>query len=401
MQTFQDHGYITGILGKVGHSTPDLNYNWDFEHDYGELGSGRSPKKYSAYATEFFEKCKKEHKSFYFMVNSHDPHRVFHNPNGKIPSGAENPSKIFTIDEVEVPKYLPKTDQVKLELSYYYNSVRRFDDTFGAIIKALKKSGLYQNTLIIVLSDNGSAFPFAKANTYVSSTKTPFYVHYPGHMIEGLKDTEHMISEVDIFPTFLDAAGIKIDQKLDGRSILSLLKGEKQENRNFIIGEIDYKIGGKATPIRSYGDKKYRYIFNPWSSTGNEYRNNNEGLINKDIEKNHPEYIRFVDFFRHRALEEFYDVQKDPDATNNLINNPKYKSKIEQYRTTLIQWMKKKNDPVLVMLENVGQPEKMQEYLDAYFPKKKSLMPKEQLEEIKKKAEAKQAKKKNKNKKSR
>lgn len=384
MQTFQDHGYLTGVLGKVKHSTPDLDFTWDFEHDYGELGSGRSPKKYSAYATEFFIKCKKEQKPFYFMVNSHDPHRVFHNPNGKTPNGAETPSKLFTTDEVEVPKYLAETDQVKLELSHYYNSVRRFDDTFGAVIQALKKAGLYQNTLIIVLSDNGSAFPFAKANTYISSTKTPFYVHYPGHMKVGLKDTEHMISEVDIFPTFLEAAGIKIDQKLDGRSILSLLKGGKQEGRDFVIGEIDYKIGGKATPIRSYGDKKYRYIFNPWSPTGDAYRNNNEGQINKDIEKNHPEYIRFVEFFRHRVLEEFYDVQKDPDGVDNLINDPKYKDEIEQHRNALKQWMKEKNDPVLVMLQNVDKPEKMQEYLDTYFPDKNSLMPEKQLEGIRK-----------------
>lgn len=392
MQTFQDHGYITGILGKVNHSTPDLNFTWDFEYDYGELGSGRSPEKYSTYATKFFAKSKKENKPFYFMVNSHDPHRAFHNPDGKIPRGAESPSKTFSMDEVEVPKYLPETQQVKLELSHYYNSVRRFDDTFGAVIRALKKAGLYENTIIILLSDNGSAFPYAKANAYVSSTKTPFYVHYPGHMKPGIIDTEHMISEVDIFPTFLDAAGIKIDQELDGKSILSLLRGEKQEGRDFVIGEIDYLIGGKATPIRSYGDKKFRYIFNPWSPTGEAYRNNNEGQINKDIEKNHPEYMRYVEFFRHRVLEEFYDVQNDVDAINNLIEDPKYKNEIQQYRAALIQWMKDKNDPVLAMLENVDKPEKMQEYLENYFPTKKSLMPEEQLEMIKKKQEEKKSK---------
>ncbi len=395
MQVFQDNGYLTGVLGKVKHSTPDLNFKWDFVQDYGDLGAGRSPKKYSENTKIFIEQCKKEGKPFYLMINSHDPHRAFHNPDGgkRKLKGAEEPSKLFSPDEVEVPAYMPPTDQVKLELSHYYNSVRRFDDTFGAVIKAIKEAGVYENSIIIFLSDNGSPFPFAKANAYVSSTKTPFYVHYPEHMIKGLVDTEHMISEVDIFPTFLDAAGISIDQELDGTSILSLLKGEKQDNRDFTIGEIDYKIGGKVTPIRSYGTKKYRYIFNPWSATGYEYRNSNEGEINKDIEKNHPEYIQFVEFFRHRVIEEFYDVQKDPDAVNNLINDPACKGEIENYRNKLKQWMKEKNDPTLIMLENVNHPEKMQGFIDNDYPSKRSLMPQQQLDDIKKKSEEKKKKK--------
>ncbi len=394
MQTFKDHGYYTGILGKVSHSTPNMKFEWDYVHDYRELGAGRSPKKYAAFADEFFEKSKKNNKPFFFMINSHDPHRPFHDPNGRKLKGAEEPSKLFTVDQVEVPGYMPQTDQVKLELSFYYNSVRRFDDTFGAVINSLKKSGLYDNTLIVFLSDNGSAFPFAKANAYVASTKTPFYVHYPGHMKKGLEDTKHMICEVDIFPTFLDAAGITIDEKLDGRSILPLLKGEDQKGRDFVIGEIDYKIGGKATPIRSYGDKKFRYIFNPWAPTGYAYRNANEGEINKDIVKNHPEYMHFVEFFRHRVLEEFYDVKNDPDATNNLINDPKYKKEIDKYRNNLKQWMKEKNDPTLILLENVDKPEEMQKLMDNNFPKKQSLMPQEQIDEKNKKKREKKKKKK-------
>ncbi|PXX21485.1 sulfatase [Arenibacter sp. ARW7G5Y1] len=389
MQVFQDNGYLTGILGKVDHSTPDPNFNWDFSKDFEDLGSGRSPQKYAEYTIEFLNRCKLEERPFYLMINSHDPHRIFHNPDGKKLEGAEEPSRLFSVDDVEIPGYLPKTDRVKLELSHYYNSVRRFDDTFGAVIEAFKNSGLYENTLIVVLSDNGSAFPFAKANCYVASTKTPFYVHYPRHMRKGLVDTEHMISEVDIFPTFLDATGIKIKNKLDGRSILPLLEGGKQRDRDFVIGEIDYKISGKATPIRSYGTKRFRYIFNPWAPTGYRYYNNNEGQINKDIEANHPEYIEYVNFFRHRVLEEFYDVQADPDGSNNLIGDPSFQKEIKKYRKALKKWMKSKNDPVFRMLKNIDKPEKMGEYIQSNFPSKMSLMTKEdQSKEIERRRRA-------------
>jgi N-sulfoglucosamine sulfohydrolase len=383
MEVFRENGYLTGCLGKLRHSTPPMDYIWDFAFDMPDLGSGRSPKKYAEKTKAFLERSKAEGKPFYLMINSHDPHRPYHDPNGKKLPGQEDPSKLFSVDEVEVPKYMPPTDQVKLELSFYYNSVRRFDDTFGAVMKVIKDSGFYENSIIVVLSDNGSAFPFAKANTYVASSKTLFYVHYPGHMKPGLVDEDHLISEVDIFPTFLEASGVKIDQKLDGMSFLPLLQGKAQKRNDFVITQIDYKAGGNATPMRSYGDKEFRYIFNPWSPTGDAYKNNNEGKINKDIEQNHPEYLRYVEFFRHRTLEEFYDVQNDPDATRNLIDDPKYKDEIEKYRKGLKKWMKSKNDPVLVLFEQRNSPEKLKALLadKEIYPTKLSLMPPKQYKE--------------------
>ena len=67
METLREAGYRTGILGKVGHSTPKADYKWDFAFDQGMLGHGRSAKKYHDYSAEFFAQCKKEGKPFYFM----------------------------------------------------------------------------------------------------------------------------------------------------------------------------------------------------------------------------------------------------------------------------------------------------------------------------------------------
>ena len=80
MQTLRDAGYLTGILGKVGHSTPHTKYKWDFVHDQNELGRGRDPELYYKYCQEFLARCSREEKPFYFMVNSHDPHRPYHIP---------------------------------------------------------------------------------------------------------------------------------------------------------------------------------------------------------------------------------------------------------------------------------------------------------------------------------
>ena len=60
MQTFCDAGYLTGVLGKVKHSTPHANYQWDFTHDQRELGAGRSPQRYYDYCCEFLQRCRQE-----------------------------------------------------------------------------------------------------------------------------------------------------------------------------------------------------------------------------------------------------------------------------------------------------------------------------------------------------
>jgi N-sulfoglucosamine sulfohydrolase len=76
------------------------------------------------------------------MVNSHDPHRPYYIP-GQIDKknrGAEIPSRIYKPEEVVVPGFLPDIPGVRREVSYYFNSVRRMDDTFGKVMQATASS---------------------------------------------------------------------------------------------------------------------------------------------------------------------------------------------------------------------------------------------------------------------
>ncbi|EDM27026.1 sulfatase [Lentisphaera araneosa HTCC2155] len=395
-QTLSNQGYLTGILGKVPHSTPDLAYQWDYTRVINELGMGRSPQRYYQYCKEFFKRSKTENKPFYFMVNSHDPHRPYHNPKKPI-KAAEEPSKLFGTDEVIVPKYLPDTPQVRMELSHYYNSVRRLDDTFAKVMQALNESGFAKNTLVLFLSDNGSAFPFAKANTYLASSKTPWLVQWPAGKIKtSYVNKTDFISAIDFFPTVLDALGLDIPKSVDGRSILPLLKGEKQANRSHVYTQVDYlNGGGPATPMRAIQDREFGYIFNPWSRSGANYKNANEGLITKKMkESGDKAQLERLRMHRERVIEEFYDLKADPHCINNLINNPEYKEKINEYRAKLVSWMTEHSDPVLAMYQVKEQPKKMISMLKSEFPSRAELMPEQQRIE-----QEKQRQQRNKNKK--
>ncbi|MEM9346785.1 MAG: sulfatase [Planctomycetota bacterium] len=375
MQTLRDHGYATGVLGKVKHSTPDENYQWDYAQDYRELGAGRDPEKYHTYSVEFFNQCKKADKPFYFMVNSHDPHRPFHDPE-RPKAAAAKPSKLFKPSDIRVPSYLPDLPGVRREISHYYNSVRRLDDTFGRVMDALDESGLAQNTLVMFVSDNGSAFPFAKANAYVPSTLTPCYMRWPGKIEPGSVDKKHFVSSIDFLPTFLEAAGVPVPKGVDGRSMVPLMRGESMEGRDVVFTQIDYKIGGPASPMRAIENERYRYIFNPWAGEDYRYRNNNEGETMRAMEAAADTNIAIAErvrVYRHRDLEEFFDLTSDPDCIHNLVHSPEAKTQVDAMRLQLEEWMKKTGDPLLPAFAARNSSLQMKEALEKHYPKKTDL----------------------------
>ena len=302
------------------------------------------------------------------MVNSHDPHRPFHNPKTANKNWS-TPSRLYTPDEVTVPTYLTDLPEVREELSHYYNSVRRLDDTIGSILEALEKSGFADNTLVIFLTYNGSAFPFAKANTYLASTRTPLIVRWPGVTKAGSVDKDHFVANVDFFATFMEATGLPQPAGLDGRSLVPLLNGGKQDGRDFVFTQIDYTIGGPAKPMRCIQDKKFGYIFNASSDGKFAYKNNNEGATFKAMQakgKTDPEIQARVDMFRNRVPQEFYDLQTDPGCTRNLIDSPEHADLIAQYQTRLRKWMVETNDHNLKAFDVRDDPAKLAQEIINY-----------------------------------
>ena len=347
-----ENGYRTGILGKVPHSSPYEGYEWDYAHDYAELGRGRNPELYAGYTREFIEKCQKEGKPFYFMINSHDPHRPYHDPEDPkaLAGNAKAPSKIFSPDEIEVPGFLLDNKLTRLELSHYYNSTRRLDDTFGAVMEVFEDTGIMDNTMIVFLSDNGIAMPFAKANAYYASNRVPFMVRWPGNYKNGVINESDFVMEVDLLPTFLDIAGIDIPSGIDGRSFKAVLEGKKGQHSTYTFNQIDRKIGGPACPMRSIITEDFAYIYNAWPDGKRFYRNNNEGLTMKSMEEA-AETDKFaaerVNVYRYRTKEEFYNMKTDKASVHNLINEKSLQDKIQKYRDLLEKEMIAHSDTLL------------------------------------------------------
>ena len=367
-------GYRAGILGKVAHSTPYSGVKWDFAFDQKDLGNGRSPTLYYGRSKAFLEQCKAENKPFYFMVNSHDPHRPYCYPD-RLTKGAEMPSRVYTPEEVEVPGFVPDLPKVRTELAAYQNSTRRLDDTFGNVLQALDETGMADSTLVVFMTDNGIAIPFAKCNAYFHSTRTPFIFRLPGTIKPGHVDDSHFVSAVDLMPTFLDLLGVEGPAQQDGGCILPLLKGGSQPSRDHVYTQIDTKAGGDAVPMRAIQNKKYGYIYNPFSDGEHWYRNNNEGMTMAGMNlaaKADAAIADRVKLFRYRVPEELFDLENDPNCLHNLIDNPEYAVVLKDLRGRLVSAMKASKDPMLEAFHNRDNREKVDAVLVATYGPKKS-----------------------------
>ncbi|WP_172435961.1 sulfatase family protein [Sediminicola luteus] len=384
IEILKEAGYITGVFGKENHSSPEPHTPWDVVKTRVEhLGYGRDPSKYYSEVSDFIQRSKQSDKPFYLMANAIDPHRPFSGSDQekKAWPGIEihPPSRTFLPSEIEVPAFLPDIPKVRQEIAEYYSSVRRADDVVGAILKALEESGEADNTLVMFLSDHGMALPFAKTNCYLNSTKTPWMVRWPGVISPNMVDREHFISGIDFMPTLLDILNIDGPTEMDGKSFKKLLLGKKQSGREYVFTQFHETSARKRYPMRAVQNGKYLYIFSPWADGKKVFKNESQhGRSFKAMQeaaKTDPYINARVDLFVHRVTEEFYDLEKDPNALNNLIDRPEYKKEVHRFSKKLEKWMKKYNDPALAAFEHRDSPE----YLAAYMLKDKEIADKNRL----------------------
>jgi len=382
--TLQEHlhesGYLNGILGKVGHLAPREKFKWDMARDFAEVGYGRNPTLYYDFAKGFMEKAANEDKPFFLMANSHDPHRPFHasRQEGNRFKDVPAPSRVYRAGEIEVPGFLPDIPDVRKEIAQYYSSVRRCDDTVGAVMRALRESGQAENTLTMFLSDNGMALPFSKTNCYLHSTRTPWIATWPGMIKPGTVDKRHFISGIDFMPTALAAAGLPAPKGMDGVSFLPVLIGQRQSGRDKVFTQFHQTSGRRRFPMRTVQNHRFGYIFNPWADGKRIFRNESQsGLTFKAMQaaaQNDPKIAARVKLFQYRVVQEFYDFENDPDALHNLADDPRYKKEIEKMRGELLKWMKQTGDPALEALKGYDSPEALKKFMaeqDARAAKRK------------------------------
>ena len=192
------------------------------------------------------------------------------------------------------------------------------------------------------ISDNGSSFPFSKANTYLNSTKTPWIIRWPGKTAPGSVDTTHFISGIDYMPTVLEVAGLQQVQNMDGASFLTLLQGGEQAWRTSVFTEFNTPFSGTDLHMRAIQNEHFGYIYNHFFGHETVDVEGNDGPswdAMVEAGKTDAAIQARVDLFRTRVPEELYDYENDPDALVNLIDDPRYESVLAGLRQQLANEM--------------------------------------------------------------
>jgi N-sulfoglucosamine sulfohydrolase len=368
-------GYRTGTVGKY-HVAPRAVFDFETfittddlgEHvDYGQANFGRNTVM-MADAVKSFINSPDERPFFLYFCTS-DPHRSSYqyHPNrfGNGYLGFEGiPPVTYTPGEVTVPSFLPDTEECREELAQYYQSVSRVDQGLGQLIQHLKDAGVYDNTLIIYMSDHGMAFPGAKTTTYEPGLNSPLIIRSPDVEKRGVV-TDAMVSWTDITPTILDFAGIEapfpyaLQQELegnpaatiesfDGRSFLEILEQESPAGYDEIYASHTFHEIQMYYPMRVVRDRNYKLIWNiawqlPYPFASDLWAAQTwQAQFKQGMDA--PYGKRTVGEYMQRPQFELYDIENDPHEENNLALDPLNMELLATYQAKLKSFQERTGD---------------------------------------------------------
>ncbi len=261
---------------------------------------------------------------------------------------------IYDPEKIELPPYFVDTKETRETIINYYAEINHLDGSVGKVRALLDNLGVAENTILIFASEQGNALPFAKWTCYDNGLQSAFLVRWPGVIKPG-SVSNAMIEYVDVTPTFVDIAGGKPADVLDGKSFLPVLKGNKDTHKEYVFGiqtTSGIRNGSKHYGIRSIRSEKYKYILNIHFDT--KFQNNVTEQKNPDWtgfwltwkEKAKTDFnaSKLVKKFQFRPKVEFYDIVNDPYELNNLADDPKYQKELNKMGKLLKKWMEEQGD---------------------------------------------------------
>jgi uncharacterized sulfatase len=328
------------------------------------------------YAANFcdFLRARPQGKPFCFWYGAHEPHRPF------APGiGVHHGKKIA---DVVVPPFLPDTLEVRSDILDYCVEIEWFNLHLARMLRCLEAAGELEQTLIVVTSDNGMAFPRAKANLYEYGIHMPLAIRW-GAQVRGGRVLDDLVSLIDLAPTFLEAAGVEHPSQqsgnypMAGQSLLDLLltdtQGVVDPSRTAVYAARERHSSARyqnlGYPQRCVRTQQYLYIRNftpdrwPVGDPQPYEHDQRLGFIHggyADIDDS-PTLRFLIDNRHHETLgrffrlavakrpgEELYDITYDPGCLHNLTSDPALAAAQQWLVALLERYLRDTQDPRIV-----------------------------------------------------
>lgn len=302
---------------------------------------------------------------FCFWLGSSDPHRPYDQGSG-VRNGIDP-------DRIRLYGCFPDHESVRSDVADYYYEVQRFDTLVAEAMGVLEEYGELENTIIVMMGDNGMPFPRSKANNYDSGVRTPFAVRWGSGIKHPGRVLDDFISTTDLAPTFLELAGIEIPGVMTGKSFAGLLSSKEegfveQEQRAYVLHGKERHVPGQeghlgGYPVRAIRTHDYLYIRNfkedRWPSGTPNYM---EAAIpycwlgdcdngptktymveNRELDQQHQKLYELA--FGKRPSEELYDCKQDPEQLVNLADDPAHAEIRKRLSRQLMEQLLSTGDP--------------------------------------------------------
>lgn len=272
-------------------------------------------------------------------LDSHDKKRPFFLSYGMFMTHRKYPKVIdnYNINKCYFPEWLIENDIIVNDYKGHLQALTYFDCCFGKVWNAIKNNELLDNTIIVVTSDHGIAFPFAKCNLNDRGLGVNFSIRVPESLNNG-KRFSGLFSHIDFVPTILSLLKIENNYSGQGLDFSDSINHSLDNVRDRVYGEVNFHTSYE--PMRSIRSNKYLYIkyFDDYSFYN---------LSNIDDSDSKDYYINTSLLGGEKSLELFYDLEKDCNQLNNLIDDASYSGIIDQFRLELYDYMVKTNDYLL------------------------------------------------------
>ena len=255
------------------------------------------------YAIGFIKQQKTAAKPWSLMLGYKTPHEPWQPPARardlytdekarSIPNLNTPPPYMAAKTQGPAGKPVPPTTRTNLD---YFRCVTAMDDCVGRLLAALDETGLTSNTLVVFTSDNGvylgAHASGDKRSAYDESLRVPFLVRYPalGPAARG-RLVDEMVLNLDNAPTMLDFAGVRVPDKMQGRSLRPLLTG---------------------TPAQWRQSWFYEY-----------FAEDQKGTSIPDITAVRTTDAKLIKYRGFSQWTELFDLKSDPHEMKNLFNDP-------------------------------------------------------------------------------
>ncbi len=333
-------GYRTGFIGKFGVSVEGGQGNlFDYFQSIGRNpylkkqkdGSLRHETQLAGDRAIEFIRANPKEKSFCLSVSFNASHAedgdkrpgIGHFPWPRVVDGLYDdiqiPAARYSAPEIfeAQPEYLRKSlnrqryfwrwntpEKFQVNMRAYYRMISGIDHVVGRIREQLAQLGLARNTILIFSGDNGyyqGQRGFAgKWSHYEESLRVPLVIHDPRAPIKRQNQTAaQMALNIDIPATLLDYAGLKIPDSYQGRSLLPVMQGENPQDwreDTFCEHLMDYAAIPKWEGVRG------------------------------------PRYVYARYFQQKQDAEHLHDLKTDPGQLKNFVDNPGYKTVLDEMR---------------------------------------------------------------------